>query len=127
MPLLNQQLTKDIAQAFHLGLRRDAVSPAEAKELAAFLFGLAHLAEGQQKAAGEGEQAQGSPVEAEGAQEQGDAAINPFLSSNEEVLARLREFLNTANTANGYNINSPLLKPAEPTTPAAGANVPAGQ
>lgn len=102
MAILSEKLTRDIAQAFHLGLRRDAVSAQEAKELAVFLFGLAHLAEGR---AGAPSGSAAMPTEANAA-----AAANPFLSTDEAMLATMRSFLNQTNQERGYDIKSPLLE-----------------
>jgi hypothetical protein len=109
MAVLSQQLTRDIAQAFHMGLRKDAVSPAEAKALAVFLFGLAHLSEGQAQASADGQ----SPAAQAPQPGAADPASVPALPTDEVMLAQLRAFLQRTNEEKGYAVKSKLLDSAE--------------
>lgn len=111
MAVLSQQLTRDIAQAFHMGLRKDAVSPAEAKALAVFLFGLAHLSEGQAQAQASADgQSPAAQAPQPGVADQASALALP---TDEVMLAQLRAFLQRTNEEKGYAVKSKLLDSAE--------------
>lgn len=129
MAVLSQQLTRDIAQAFHMGLRQDKVSAAEAKALAVFLFGLAHLSEGQ--AQGATAAAAETPTAGSDQALQSDASTPqsgalaaqadsiPGLPTDEAMLAQLRAFLQRTNEERGYAVKSKLLTPeaSQPSNP----------
>ena len=79
--LLPPSLSRDIAAAFHLGLRKDGQAASEAKDLALFLYGLAQLAE---------------------------AKADP--DADPDAVAQLREHLATQNEEKAYGIKSALLE-----------------
>lgn len=102
MALLSKQLSRDIAQSFHMGLRVNALQPDDAKNLALFLFGLAHLKQETERV----------PALPSHAAEGHDGSTPVPALRDEDLLAALRGFLAAENATKGYDVQSALLKDA---------------